>query len=620
MIKLSLTDDPAQAIEKINSIKDAVNILGRNQEYQVGDIAYTDAIPSNLFLECTTAGTTSPSDIPETKMNEGGTLSDGSVVWTARKVVSHSDVTGVVRTINGVAPDEKGNVNVSSGGGASAKDSFVRKRTILRDGNKVSLYWADPVTQKWKETRIVKKEGGYPEGLNDGTLVVSNNVPNKYLNSPFVDTQANNKNWYYKAFIIDSDGGVTTSEYNRFGFFHYALYVDREDGNEATCVHYLAGYDNEDFFPLKMTFGVNADDGKLDWGDWKNAQFMPKPCMINHDGTVAYYLNPDDYTKKADGTGSDVANKSFDGEAMMEWSPVFVKVVNELNRYYLYFCSEKLDDEYECFSALKSDKSYGEHFYLPIYEGSVINSHMRSLSTGAIPTGSTTMANEVAWSQANGTGWNITTWADENLLQCLGVLITKRLNIAKAIGYNCGSGSSLTHKCGSGNTKGMFFGHYTTSAYATKFFGMENWWGHRWRRIAGMISKNGGYGVSVKMCKSKADGSTTTNYNLDGTGYIDTDMTLPAMSGTYFVDVQASKYGVFVPKAVTKYVGDAATVGGSATTYYCDGGWSSTALTAPFLGGHVVSGALAGLFCLAAANAPSSAAWNVGASLSYRNF
>ena len=97
-------------------------------------------------------------------------------------------------------------------------------------------------------------------------------------------------------------------------------------------------------------------------------------------------------------------------------------------------------------------------------------------------------------------------------------------------------------------------------------------------------------------------------------------MTLPAMGETYFVDVQASKYGVFVPKAVTKYVGDAATVGGSATTYYCDGGWSSTALTAPFVGGSVSYGALAGLFCFYAGNAPSGAAWNIGASLSYRNF
>lgn len=621
MVPINLTDDPAQAIEKLNSIQDAVNILGRNTKYKVGEIAYSANIPSNLFLECTTAGTTSTVDIPETALKEGEKLTDGTVEWVARRVVSGNEVAGVVRSVNGIAPDDKGNVNVATGGGGSTKDSFVRRRTIHRDLDQVSLYWADPVGPRWRETRIVKKQGGYPENLSDGTLVVSNSIADKYLREPYTDTQLGNDDWYYKAFIIDSDGGVSTSEYNKFGFFHYGLYIDREDGNEATKVHYMEGYDNEDFLPLKMMFGATADEGQLDWGDWENAQFMPKPCMLNHDGTVEYYLNPNDYTKKADGSDSDVSNAAFDGEAMMEWAPVFIKKVSTLARIYLYYSSEKLDDDYECFSALKEDKAYGKHFYLPIYEGSVINSRMRSLSTNAKPTASTTMANEMAYAKANGTGWNITTWADEDMLQAMGVLVTGRLNIAKSIGYNCGSSTSaLTHNCGSGNKKGMFFGHYTTSPYATKFFGMENWWGHRWRRVAGLISKNGGLTISVKMTKSKADGSTTTDYNIDGTGYIDTDMVVPSASGSYIVDVHANKYGAFIPKSLTRYVGDAGTVSGSASTYYCDGVWSATGLTALVLGGNVYHGSLSGLFAFHVDSAPSYAAWGVGASLSFRDF
>ena len=63
----------------------------------------------------------------------------------------------------------------------------------------------------------------------------------------------------------------------------------------------------------------------VSYGSWQNAFFMPKPCMLNSDGTVAYYLNPDDYTKKADGTPSDVANPDFDGNAMMEWPLIYYK-------------------------------------------------------------------------------------------------------------------------------------------------------------------------------------------------------------------------------------------------------------------------------------------------------
>lgn len=46
---------------------------------------------------------------------------------------------------------------------------------------------------------------------------------------------------------------------------------------------------------------------------------MPRPCMLKSDGTVDYYLDPDDYTKKEDGeTPSDIANVNYNGNAMME--------------------------------------------------------------------------------------------------------------------------------------------------------------------------------------------------------------------------------------------------------------------------------------------------------------
>lgn len=36
------------------------------------------------------------------------------------------------------------------------------------------------------------------------------------------------------------------------------------------------------------------------YGDWENAFFMPRPCMLKYDGTVDYYLDPNDYTKRVD--------------------------------------------------------------------------------------------------------------------------------------------------------------------------------------------------------------------------------------------------------------------------------------------------------------------------------
>ena len=34
----------------------------------------------------------------------------------------------------------------------------------------------------------------------------------------------------------------------------------------------------------------------FNYGSWENAFFLPKPCVLKFDGTVDYYLNPNDYT------------------------------------------------------------------------------------------------------------------------------------------------------------------------------------------------------------------------------------------------------------------------------------------------------------------------------------
>jgi hypothetical protein len=66
------------------------NILLRNETVTLGDIRYTSKIKSNLFLECTTAGTTSSTAVSFTGVTEGDTVTDGTVVWAVKKVGSGS--------------------------------------------------------------------------------------------------------------------------------------------------------------------------------------------------------------------------------------------------------------------------------------------------------------------------------------------------------------------------------------------------------------------------------------------------------------------------------------------------------------------------------------------------
>jgi len=107
----------------------------------------------------------------------------------------------------------------------------------------------------------------------------------------------------------------------------YGMHVDGTKDNPAEAVTYLEGCDNEGFTPAGMDFST----GVFSYGSWENAFFMPRPCMLKYDGTVAYYLDPNDYTKKEDGTESDVSNVSFDGNAMMN-------VVRIMTEYGIKYC------------------------------------------------------------------------------------------------------------------------------------------------------------------------------------------------------------------------------------------------------------------------------------------
>ena len=89
----------------------------------------------------------------------------------------------------------------------------------------------------------------------------------------------------------------------------YGWHVDPDISNSSGAVTYLE--DAREMFPASMRSTT------FNYGSWKNAFFMPKPCMLKSNGKVDYYLDPNDYTKKLDGTTSDIANPNYDGNAMM---------------------------------------------------------------------------------------------------------------------------------------------------------------------------------------------------------------------------------------------------------------------------------------------------------------
>lgn len=62
-----------------------LNILAREKAYAVGDIAYSPNLPSHLYLECTTAGTTGATE-PDMSALSGAIVNDGTAQFSVKTV------------------------------------------------------------------------------------------------------------------------------------------------------------------------------------------------------------------------------------------------------------------------------------------------------------------------------------------------------------------------------------------------------------------------------------------------------------------------------------------------------------------------------------------------------
>jgi len=447
---------------------------------------------------------------------------------------------------------------------------------------------------------IRKSTSGYPADETDGTLV-ENITESKTITETNVEEGTI---IYYAAFPYTATGDynrdssknrASVTPKKRVYFYGYDLTI--ADSNPATRVSYPDDVDNANFTAAKM------GSSTFDYGDWPSTPgegFMPRPCMLKYDGTVDYYLDPDDYTKKEDGTTSDVANTSYGGNAMVEWGKIWTKRWEENGVYHFRCCDVQLDDNYECWSNYDKNNNQIDRFYTPCYFGSNVSSKLRSLS-GQSNSVSTTATTEITYATANGDDWYTEVVADWFLIQDLLVLMGKSTDGQSTFGQGrCSSSNSSAINTGTMNDKGMFWGS-TNKTSGVKVFGMENWWGNVWRRTAGWICKDSKH--LIKLTRGTHDGSTATDYNTDGTGYISTGLTGP--SSGYISDCTSTNYGRLATAS-----------GGSATTYECDYIYKSSGTNYALVGGYWRHDSSCGPFYVHLGSEASSNNTNIGAALS----
>lgn len=464
---------------------------------------------------------------------------------------------------------------------------------------------------------IRRKLNAVPIDETDGELVLE--IPRshfgQYKNNWYIDedfTPTLDEVWYYKAFpisttkfvntLVDNETSILCKDYYLYGFT-----LDQNESDPDSMITYIE--DNKDFNLAFMDYTT----GTFNYGDWEDVWFIRnlKPCMLNYDGTIAYELNRNDYTKKLDGTASDVSDDTFGGNAMVGFPKVYWKIVdNGDNTANIYISNKQVDNEFKCWSHIDNNGNEIDYCYMPIYNGSNVSSVLRSIS-GKTCIYSQTATTEIAYATANNQTddviWYTEVFSDRMLVNLLLLLIGKSTNSQTTFGnghYTGGSSASHLLKTGTMNTKGLFWGT-NGSGSGVKVFGMENWYGNEWRRIAGWINDKGTQ--KIKLTYGQSDGSTVDGYNITGEGYISLDNCTPSgTSGGYISKISFSEFGL-IP----------ITSSGSATTYYTDGFWFNNGqVDYVLVGGVCNNGLLVGALSSNLSNASSFAYWYVSASVS----
>lgn len=209
----------------------------------------------------------------------------------------------------------------------------------------------------------------------------------------------------------------------------YGVRIDKNNSNPETRVTYIG--DALGFTPMR------GNDGNFQWGSWKGVfeSFEIRPCVLKNK-QVQYYLDPNDFTKKVD--GSNAVLDGTDGDVMIEFGKT------------LWW---KWTDEGDTYTIEISDKAF---------EGAV--KHAFEIEEG----------------------YNFVPYYPLLLTQILFVIFFKTTNSQTALGRGLVDSDTGYASTGGTDKKGMFYG--STIDEQMKFIGIEDYWGNKFWWIDGLVA------------------------------------------------------------------------------------------------------------------------------------
>ena len=394
--------------------------------------------------------------------------------------------------------------------------------------------------------------------------------------------------------IVPESGELATKEYVDAEVIGANDYTD-------TRVNEVVGQLSTDYY--QGPYGISWDyatDTYIRTGakGYTAIQSQMRRCVLNADGTVNYYLNPDNSNFKEDGTPSVLTGA--DGNVMVEIPKHYIKVetVGNVDSFSISLTPEVgyvLDPAFLKWNGTEMVEV--PYRYFRAYEGFVSGGKLVSVS-GVTPTRSQTIATFRTQAMANGAGWHLTDWNLLNTIKRLCYIEFCDFIVTKYLGEGNYTGSDYGITTGQSNALGNRSSNSTHNDKYMSYRGIENMYADIWEFVDGVNINNYQFYVNGKYSTFQSD-VFTGDYVAKG------PLAVAGASNSLIKRCAVSVDGVFIPTVV----------GGSTTTFYGDALWSATGARIAYYGGNANNGSSVGLSALAVSYASSHSDASVGAAL-----
>lgn len=361
---------------------------------------------------------------------------------------------------------------------------------------------------------------------------------------------------------------------------------------------------NADYTPLT----VNKSTGEASLNSWADFPVIlgNKPWMVKSDGTPDYRLQENDYTKREDGTASDVSNTEYDGGAFA-WIPKIYKQEYMLGNDRVVKFSMNKKEGFEAVGFIDEDGKELEGVWIPMFYGSIVSDKMKSIS-GVQPVYNKTTAQEKTAIDAFGARAKFFGGAIVNTLTDLLIMFGKSTNTQAVYGngnmsgYDAGLEPTMGVKQNAVIGGGQFYGTSDGKSLNKILHSIVLGSWNQYMRDPYTLVVNGRFKVSKDY-----------TYDLTGASYEDTGIDVPAPEeNSWSYPHRYQTVPGFGSLPVYPYNGSTS-MGG------CDGFYRSasqatfTAVARRF--GLCTNGTHAGARCLAVDCSAATATWAIGAAI-----